>query len=110
MKVKAICYLILLGIIGSVAASQPSAAKTGPRPDCGPIKKPVTDWTQFRFDLSRTGSNPYEALLSPATVPTLVLSWKYTTGNFTESSPAVVNGVVYVGSGDYNVYALNASN
>ena len=26
-----------------------------------------------------------------------------------ESSPAVVNGVVYVGSGDGNVYALNAA-
>ena len=25
------------------------------------------------------------------------------------SSPAVANGVVYVGSGDYNVYALNAA-
>jgi outer membrane protein assembly factor BamB len=25
------------------------------------------------------------------------------------SSPAVANGVVYVGSGDHNVYALNAS-
>ena len=26
-----------------------------------------------------------------------------------QSSPAVANGVVYVGSGDSNVYALNAS-
>ena len=26
-----------------------------------------------------------------------------------QSSPAVANGVVYIGSGDYNVYALNAS-
>jgi outer membrane protein assembly factor BamB len=33
----------------------------------------------------------------------------YTTGNGIESSPAVANGVVYVGSVDHNVYALNAS-
>jgi len=26
--------------------------------------------------------------------------WSFTTGNFVHSSPAVVNGTVYVGSGD----------
>ena len=35
--------------------------------------------------------------------------WSYTTGGYVESSPAVTNGVVYVGSDDFNVYALNAS-
>jgi len=32
--------------------------------------------------------------------------WNYTTGGEVNSSPAVVNGGVYVGSNDYNVYAL----
>ena len=36
------------------------------------------------------------------------LLWKYATGDGTYSSPAVANGVVYVGSDDGNVYALNA--
>ena len=35
--------------------------------------------------------------------------WSYTTGSTIESSPAVANGVVYIGSDDGNVYALNAS-
>ena len=35
--------------------------------------------------------------------------WSYATGNSVQSSPAVANGVVYVGSNDDNVYALNAS-
>ena len=35
--------------------------------------------------------------------------WSYTTGELVDSSPAVANGVVYVGSYDHNVYALNAS-
>ena len=35
--------------------------------------------------------------------------WSYNTGNQVESSPAVISGVVYVGSDDGNVYALNAS-
>jgi outer membrane protein assembly factor BamB len=34
--------------------------------------------------------------------------WSYATGNEVSSSPAVVNGMVYVGSKDGNVYALNA--
>ncbi len=37
------------------------------------------------------------------------LLWSYATGGPVWSSPAVVNGVVYVGSGTNNVYALNAS-
>ena len=32
--------------------------------------------------------------------------WKYTTSNWVVSSPAVANGVVYVGSVDRNVYAF----
>ena len=35
--------------------------------------------------------------------------WSYSTGDSVESSPAVVNGVVYVGSDDDNVYALDAA-
>ncbi len=33
--------------------------------------------------------------------------WSYATGGYVESSPAVVNGVVYVGSWDGNVYAFS---
>jgi len=35
--------------------------------------------------------------------------WSYTTGSVVYSSPAVVNGIVYIGSEDGKVYALNAS-
>jgi len=33
--------------------------------------------------------------------------WSYTTGSAVFSSPAVANGVVYVGSNDHNVYAFS---
>ena len=36
--------------------------------------------------------------------------WNYTAGGTVESSPAVVGGVVYIGSDDGNLYALQASN
>ncbi len=34
--------------------------------------------------------------------------WSYQTGIMVDSSPTVVNGMVYVGSDDWFVYALNA--
>ena len=35
--------------------------------------------------------------------------WNYTTGNWIASSPAVENGMVYIGSEDGHVYAINAN-
>jgi hypothetical protein len=35
--------------------------------------------------------------------------WNFTTGDWVTSSPAVADGLVFVGSNDYNVYALNAT-
>ena len=68
-----------------------------------------TDWTQFRFDSSHKGLDPYENLLSSTTVGRLTLRWSYQTGAAVYSSPTVANGVVYVGSYDKHLYALNAS-
>ncbi len=61
------------------------------------------DWAMFRSDVSHSGA------ASGNQVPTPVLLWNYTTGDYVDSSPAVVGGVVYVGSDDGNVYALSAS-
>ena len=65
-----------------------------------------TRWAQFRKRPSHDGHNFGENVLSPATVGGLSLLWKYTTDGNVVSSPAVANGVVYVGSGDFNVYAF----
>jgi outer membrane protein assembly factor BamB len=68
-----------------------------------------TNWAQFRYSLRHKGANPFENVLSPATVAQIDQDWSYTTGGFVESSPAVAGGVVYVGSFDGNVYALSAA-
>ena len=72
----------------------------------------AADWTEFhRNNMQRW--NPYETVLGVGNVAGLQLKWKEYTGQFDfwiQSSPAVVNGVLYVGSGDGNVYALNTSN
>jgi outer membrane protein assembly factor BamB/chitodextrinase len=60
-------------------------------------------WPMFRHDLRHTG---YSTSIAPNTNNTL---WSYTTGGDVSSSPAVVDGRVYVGSWDSKVYALNAT-
>jgi outer membrane protein assembly factor BamB len=64
---------------------------------------PVDWWPMFHHDLNHTG---YSTSTAPKTNN---IAWNYTTGYVVDSSPAVADGVVYIGSQDYNVYCLNAS-
>ena len=112
MKIKVICCLSLLMLIASFATAQDSKVPTGL--PCGPTITPsptlFVNWPKFQFDLGNTGCNPYEFILSPATVGNLVLKWKYTTGSPVGRSPAV--SMAWSTSGlvtDNNVYALKAS-
>ena len=70
-----------------------------------------TNWAQFHKRAIHDGHNFTENVLSPDNVGSLGLLWRYITGTGRQvhSSPAVANGMVYIGSDDNNVYALNAS-
>ena len=61
------------------------------------------DWAMFRRDFARTGSAD-NSTVQPQGVP----AWTFQTGGEIHSSPAVVDGVVYFGSEDYNFYAVDA--
>ena len=61
----------------------------------------TASWPMFRHDLRHTG---YSTSKAPKANQTL---WTYTTGDAVSSSPAVADGMVFVGSLDGNVYALN---
>ena len=63
---------------------------------------PPNWWSTFRHDSTHSG---YSISTAPRTNQTL---WNYTTGEDVLSSPAVVDGVVFVGSADGKVYALDA--
>ena len=72
-----------------------------------PPGKCYNSWAQFhRYNMERW--NRCEKVLNVNNVGNLSLKWSYATGGAVQSSPAVANGVVYVGSDDWNVYALNA--
>jgi glucose dehydrogenase len=97
MKPVRILVLILCACFVSVAWGEQQACK---------IHTPV-GWAEFhRHNMQRW--NPCERVLGVNSVGSLGLKWSYATGNIVGSSPAVASGVVYFGSEDHNVYALNA--
>ncbi len=67
------------------------------------------DWPQFGFTPAGGRYNPNETTLNSSNAPYLQLLWKFPTQAPVRSSPAVVDGVVYVGSEDGNVYAIDAT-
>ena len=65
-----------------------------------------SDTMQYRYNAAHTGD--YSPVAGP--VPSNgQLTWSFTTGSVVLSSPAVASGIVYVGSYDHSVYALNAT-
>jgi outer membrane protein assembly factor BamB len=69
-----------------------------------------TDWAQFHNTANRRGHNTTENILNPASVSGIDLDWSFTTAFVVkDSSPAVVSGVVYIGSEDHKLYALDAA-
>jgi len=67
-----------------------------------------TDWPQLGFGPGHKGTNPYENTLTPATVGGLGRRWTSATGG-SGDSVTVVGGVVYTGSPNGTVYALDAT-
>ena len=95
--------LLLVGVAGGGVAA--SAAR-----GVSPGSDSVSEWRQFHFGPALTGSNPFETILSPASVGNLAEAWTLTTGlRSSHSSPTVGRGVVYIGSFDSKLYAADAS-
>ena len=60
------------------------------------------DWSMYRHDPQGTGSTTNPALSNS-------LIWNFNTRDKIHSSPAIANGIVYQGSNDGYIYALNAT-
>jgi outer membrane protein assembly factor BamB len=73
----------------------------------------ATDWPQSRFGPEANGLNGSESTLNSSNLSQLALSWRTTVSappNVAPvSSPVIAGGMVYVGSNDGRLYALNAS-
>ncbi len=86
--------LIFLFLSQSLAVAPVTSASPG-----------ADDWTTFRHDPNHSG---YATSNIPAN--SAIPLWNYTTGAPVASSPAIAEGYVFIGSKDYNIYCLNASN
>jgi len=104
MKRKAISVIILTLLLTSMLTLafnvQPVSVRACLREESVQAKS-VDWWPMFHHDLTHAG-------YSTSTVVNTTLTWHYLTGSAVVSSPAVVDGTVFVGSLDNNTYALNA--
>jgi outer membrane protein assembly factor BamB len=66
-----------------------------------------TDWTDYKFDAANSSFNPFENVLNSSNVGGLQLAWSTSTGQQIFSSVAVANGLVYTGSTDNHLYAMD---
>jgi len=104
------------GQLWAIGTIRPPTVSTTPPPTITPIPTPLptpaptfapvttsisSNWSNFRSDPLHSST----AVVGPSN---LTLAWKFTTGGSVVSSPTVVDGVVYAGSQDKNVYAVGA--
>jgi outer membrane protein assembly factor BamB len=66
-----------------------------------------TSWPQFGFTPNHKAKNLYENVLSTATVANLDEAWRTPEIDQIQSTPAVVNGIVYSGFGDGTIRAFD---
>ena len=64
----------------------------------------TSEWRGFRHDPNHSGYTSGNSVTN-SSLPL----WNFTTLAPVQSSPAVVDGLVFVGSRDYNIYCVNAS-
>lgn len=92
---------ICLALLSPMIGQWPAAAV--------PLTATAVSWPQFRFDSAHTGANPFETTIGVGNVGTLRLSWQAQLGKIVvSSSPAVVDGVAYLGSSDGRLWAYPA--
>src|ERR1041385_5170666 len=62
------------------------------------------DWSMYGFNVQRTGENPLESVLTPATVAGLHMLWSFDLGAVTIMQPVTATGVIIDGSPKELVY------
>ena len=102
--------LVFLLVFGCDTAekesSRPSDDKESVSPEVPAAVPPplrAEDWHTFMYDLNFSGNSPDKHLAPP-----LELLWKFKTGGPIHASPVIANGILYIGSTNGKLYALDA--
>jgi outer membrane protein assembly factor BamB len=102
MRLGLVCCAIFVSAGFCFGQAVSSASRSGGRS----TKHVLTDWNEFhKHDMTRF--NRYEKFLTVNNVGNLGLKWSYAV-DVADSSPAVLDGVVYIGLLNGSVYALDA--
>jgi outer membrane protein assembly factor BamB len=79
----------------------PAADDDPARPRSDVVQEGIGDWPLFR-------GNPQQTGVATSKLPEkLEVLWKFSTAKAIEGTPAVANGVVYIGSFDEHLYAID---
>lgn len=105
-----IALLVLLLAWGCDSAQKESSRQSTVEQSASPeVMESVTpppraeDWHTFMYNLSFSGVSRDKNLAPP-----LELLWKFKTGGPIYASPVIANGILYIGSADGKLYALDA--
>jgi len=98
MGMRTICFIALVSLIAGCNNGPAEDADAAPAPTRQQI-----DWPVYRGDVMMTGR------AAGSISDELELVWQHMTEGPIVSSPVVADGVVFIGSGDSHVYALNLS-
>src|SRR5258708_5335121 len=108
-KATLLIGLVVLVVAGSIVFFLSPAFKSITARSHPTVSIPASSNTaMFGYDIQRTHFNPSEHILGTANVSHLVSYWTASTRSYILSSPTVANGIVYVGSSDELLYALDA--
>lgn len=66
------------------------------------------DWTSFRYSPDNAGSSPDTAITKEAVQRSMRLNWTAPLGDYTSSTPAIANGVAYIGADNGKFAAFDA--
>ena len=98
------CFLFTVLSTTEAQSDKPrgaSVAEPRANPSSPLIAAPADAWPQFRGNYNLTGVSPSQ--LSP----TLKLQWTFDAGDIIESSAAIADGTVYVGTGKSELVAID---
>ncbi|MEU7755572.1 PQQ-binding-like beta-propeller repeat protein [Micromonospora sp. NPDC049171] len=102
--------LAVLALMGTTLTAAPAPA-AAPGADSRPAIMLNGNWPGWQKDVLGTRFNPAEKKITQSTVGNLKLKWAFVFPDIdgaNGSQPAVVDGVLYVGSRDSKFYALDA--
>src|SRR5438445_11145961 len=100
-------FLPLLILVVAISVILGAAFLTRSNDNPAPASASTDDWPTYMFDGARSGFNKNEVHLSPDNASNLKLLWKQHLGNILAAQPIVKGDIVYEGSWDGLLYALN---